>query len=145
MACLSAALGLAFGILIGIFVLITARHEKFDHFDDYTYWVPDDGLRYPQAPPAVPDIIPPIVVPETDIYFAKSRIKMLEHFRLVSHFNERTWERRNEKKNIDKSNRISFRKIVPNMPMSEQTPPLLRINKKSANLNLKKNCSGRRI
>ena len=90
----------SFGIIIGIFVLITARHEKFDHFDDYTYWVPDDGLRYPQAPPAVPDIIPPIVVPETDIYFAKSRIKMLEHFRLVSHFNERAWERRNEEEKI---------------------------------------------
>lgn len=67
MACLSAALGLAFGILIGIFVLITARHEKYDHFDDYTYWVPDDGLRYPASAP----IIPPVVVVEpvdTDIY-----------------------------------------------------------------------------
>ena len=76
MACLSAALGLAFGILIGIFVLITARHEKFDHFDDYTYWVPDDGLRYPQAPPAVPDIIPPIVVPETDIYVKETVVNV---------------------------------------------------------------------
>ena len=66
MACLSAALGLAFGILAGIFILITARHEKFDHFDDYTYWVPDDGLRYPQQAPQIPEI--PVIIPDTDIY-----------------------------------------------------------------------------
>lgn len=68
MACLSAAMGLAFGLLIGTIVLLTTRHEKFDHFDDYTYWVPDDGLRYPQSAPVVPEIPLPEPEPEADIY-----------------------------------------------------------------------------
>lgn len=68
MACLSAAMGLAFGILIGAIVLLTTRHEKFDHFDDYTYWVADDGIRYPQSAPVVPEIPLPKPEPEADIY-----------------------------------------------------------------------------
>lgn len=76
MACLSAALGIGFGLLIGIFVLITARHEKFDHFDDYTYWVPDDGLRYPKAAPTVPEIIAPVSVPDTDIYVKETVVNV---------------------------------------------------------------------
>lgn len=69
MACLCAAFGLAFGILIGIFMLCTGKHQSLDHFDDYTYWVPDDGIRYQRK---VPDIIPPgpimaPIVPQTPV------------------------------------------------------------------------------
>ena len=46
MATLSAGFGIAFGIVTGLFVLLTTNHERLDHFTDYTYWVPDDGIRY---------------------------------------------------------------------------------------------------
>ena len=55
-AWISAALGIGFGLIAGIFVFCLARHERADHFDDYTYWEKDDGLRYPVGAPA------PIVV-----------------------------------------------------------------------------------
>ena len=67
MALLSSAFGIAFGILIGIFVLITAVHERVDYFNDYTYWVPDDGLRYPMQIVPIVDVITP-VIPEGEIY-----------------------------------------------------------------------------
>lgn len=68
MACLCAAFGLAFGIFIGIFMLCTGKHQSLDHFTDYTYWVPDDGIRYPKLAnpiiePAKPIVPPPIIVP----------------------------------------------------------------------------------
>ncbi len=73
MALLAAGFGLAFGILIGVFVLICGKHETEDHFDDYTYWVPDDGIRYPRMIPDIPivPVIPvtpviPIVTPVVD-------------------------------------------------------------------------------
>jgi hypothetical protein len=43
---ISAGIGLGFGLLSGILVLISTKHERYDYFDDYTYWVPDDGIRY---------------------------------------------------------------------------------------------------
>ena len=46
---LSAGMGLGFGLLIGIFVFCCAKHEKYDHFEDYTYWVADDGIRFPRT------------------------------------------------------------------------------------------------
>lgn len=48
MACLSAALGVGWGILTAVMVLVTTNHERNDHFTDYTYWAPDDGIRYPR-------------------------------------------------------------------------------------------------
>ena len=68
MACLCAAFGIAFGILIGIFMLCTGKHQSLDHFTDYTYWVPDDGIRYPKKiPDVIPiqPILPPPIVPIT--------------------------------------------------------------------------------
>ena len=46
MACLSAAMGLGFGALLGILVFCSYKHLKQDNFEDYTYWLEDDGLRY---------------------------------------------------------------------------------------------------
>lgn len=45
-AVISAGFGIVFGIVIGILLLITGRHKRYEHFHDYTYWVPDDGIRY---------------------------------------------------------------------------------------------------
>jgi hypothetical protein len=39
-------MGIAFGILAGIFVLCVNNHSKFDHFTDKTYWIYDDGISY---------------------------------------------------------------------------------------------------
>lgn len=77
MALLSAAFGIAFGILIGVFVLITASHEKIDYFNDYTYWVPDDGIRYPQVVVAAPvEYIPAPVIPEGEIYVKETVVNV---------------------------------------------------------------------
>ena len=66
-AAISAALGIGFGILIGLFVLLITRLERSEYFNDYTYWVSDDGIRYtyqeakPPAPivnPVIPNVIP---------------------------------------------------------------------------------------
>jgi len=56
-AWISAALGIGFGLIAGIFVFCLARHERADHFDDYTYWEKDDGLRYPSGAPVPAPII----------------------------------------------------------------------------------------
>jgi len=76
MALLSAAFGLGFGILAGIFVLLTTNHERLDHFTDYTYWVPDDGIRYPLQVPAAP--IVPVIEPvaDTDIYVKETIVNV---------------------------------------------------------------------
>lgn len=79
MACLSAAFGIAFGILIGLIILCTARHERSDHFDDYTYWVPDDGLRYTKliaTPVDIPVVAPPPVVIDTDIFVKETTVNV---------------------------------------------------------------------
>jgi len=66
-AAISTGIGLGFGLLAGLFIMCTARHQKEDHFDDYTYWVPDDGIRYPReiVPAPIPTIEPtPVHIPE---------------------------------------------------------------------------------
>ena len=47
-AALSAGMGIGFGLLAGCWVCLCAKQDKYDHFEDYTYWVPDDGIRYPR-------------------------------------------------------------------------------------------------
>jgi hypothetical protein len=68
MATLSAGFGIAFGIITGLFVLLTTNHERLDHFTDYTYWVPDDGIRYPNVIAPIPQEIIPEPIAESDIY-----------------------------------------------------------------------------
>lgn len=46
-AVITMGIGLVFGILIGIILLIFGKHQRTEHFHDYTYWIPDDGIRYP--------------------------------------------------------------------------------------------------
>lgn len=43
---ISAGIGILFGLLIGVFLIIFARHERDEHFHDFTYWMNDDGIRY---------------------------------------------------------------------------------------------------
>lgn len=45
-ACISAGVGIVFGVFIGIFYIISAKHVREEHFHDFTYWVNDDGIRY---------------------------------------------------------------------------------------------------
>ena len=45
-AVIAAGFGIGFGVLIGILLLIMGKHQRYEHFHDYTYWVPDDGIRY---------------------------------------------------------------------------------------------------
>ena len=46
MGLMSAAWGIVAGIVAGILFLITASHSSQNHFNDYTYWVEDDGINY---------------------------------------------------------------------------------------------------
>ena len=46
-AVITMGIGLVFGLVIGIILLIFGKHRRTEHFHDYTYWVPDDGIRYP--------------------------------------------------------------------------------------------------
>ncbi len=55
--CIAMGIGIGFGLIAGIFVMVLAKHERADHFDDYVYWEKDDGLRYPVL------IIPPTPAP----------------------------------------------------------------------------------
>ena len=43
---ISIAFGVAFGAIVGIFVLLLAGHERKDHFTDTAYWMSGDGIRY---------------------------------------------------------------------------------------------------
>lgn len=43
---ISIPMGLGFGILAGIFVMLVSAHFREDHFTDGTYWLKDDGIRY---------------------------------------------------------------------------------------------------
>ena len=47
-ALLCAAFGLAFGLIIGLFFFCFAKHDKEQHFTDFTYWDEYDGLRFPE-------------------------------------------------------------------------------------------------
>ena len=39
-------MGIGFGLLAGIFVLLFSSHEYKHHFTDYSYWLPSDGIRF---------------------------------------------------------------------------------------------------
>jgi len=43
---ISLPMGLLFGVLAGFFIFVIASHRREDHFDDLTYWVNDDGIRF---------------------------------------------------------------------------------------------------
>lgn len=43
---ISAAMGIGFGLIAGIFVMLVSSHESKHHFTDYSYWLPSDGIRY---------------------------------------------------------------------------------------------------
>lgn len=45
-ALISAGIGIFFGILIGLMMYCSGKHEYEEHFHDFTYWVNDDGIRY---------------------------------------------------------------------------------------------------
>jgi ammonia channel protein AmtB len=42
---ISLSMGAIFGLLVGLLCYLVATHLKEDHFDDFTYWINDDGLR----------------------------------------------------------------------------------------------------
>lgn len=45
MSLISLPMGLLFGAGAGLLCMAVASHRRDDHFDDFTYWVNDDGLR----------------------------------------------------------------------------------------------------
>ena len=45
-AVIAAGIGIGFGTLLGAIFACLGKHDQTDHFHDYTYWVPDDGIRY---------------------------------------------------------------------------------------------------
>jgi hypothetical protein len=42
---ISLPMGLVAGLVVGLLGLLVASHTRGDHFDDFTYWLNDDGLR----------------------------------------------------------------------------------------------------
>ena len=48
MALMCAAFGVGFGLVIGLFFFCFAKHDKEQHFTDFTYWDEYDGLRFPE-------------------------------------------------------------------------------------------------
>lgn len=45
-AVITAGIAMVFGLVIGLLLLAFGKHIRSEHFHDYTYWVPDDGIRY---------------------------------------------------------------------------------------------------
>lgn len=45
MSLISLPMGLAFGLVAGALCAAVATHRREDHFDDFTYWYNDDGIR----------------------------------------------------------------------------------------------------
>jgi hypothetical protein len=45
-ALISAGMGLVFGGMIGLLLLLVTGHTIFDHFVDRTYWMNDDGITF---------------------------------------------------------------------------------------------------
>jgi hypothetical protein len=54
MAAISAGIGLGFGIIVGLLILLTTGQTTSDHFIDRPHWINDDGISFPKAKP-VPD------------------------------------------------------------------------------------------
>lgn len=46
-------MGALFGVLIGALCMAVASHTRQDHFDDFTYWTNDDGLRMFEGKPTL--------------------------------------------------------------------------------------------
>ncbi len=44
-AMISAGIGLGFGIIAGLLILLVNRQSTKEHFTDVTYWANDDGLN----------------------------------------------------------------------------------------------------
>ena len=42
---ISLPIGLLFGVAAGGLIALVNTHQRNDHFDDFTYWVNDDGIR----------------------------------------------------------------------------------------------------
>lgn len=36
--CIAMGIGIGFGLIAGVFILLCGKHQRDDHFDDYTYW-----------------------------------------------------------------------------------------------------------
>jgi hypothetical protein len=45
MSLISLPLGILFGAFIGLLCILVSSHRRMDHFDDFTYWANDDGMR----------------------------------------------------------------------------------------------------
>ena len=45
MGLMSIGWGIVFGLAIGLLFLVTASHTFQNHFNDFTYWVEDDGIN----------------------------------------------------------------------------------------------------
>lgn len=43
---ISLPMGVLTGVVAGIFIFLVGTHRREDHFDDLTYWVNDDGIRF---------------------------------------------------------------------------------------------------
>jgi hypothetical protein len=39
-------MGLLFGAGAGLLIMAVGTHLRDDHFDDFTYWIDDDGICY---------------------------------------------------------------------------------------------------
>lgn len=53
---ISAAMGIGFGLIAGLLVMLVSGHTREDHFHDFTYWLRDDGIRYDIGDPALPGV-----------------------------------------------------------------------------------------
>lgn len=43
---ISMPMGIIFGVLAGVFIILVSGHTREDHFNDYAYWLEDDGISY---------------------------------------------------------------------------------------------------
>lgn len=57
MSLISAPMGICFGALVGAMCMAASTHDRIDHFNDFTYWREDDGIRtvYVDITPVVND------------------------------------------------------------------------------------------
>lgn len=50
-------MGLLFGAGAGLLIMAVGTHRRNEHFDDFTYWIDDDGICYPKnINPSAPDM-----------------------------------------------------------------------------------------
>jgi hypothetical protein len=58
---ISAGIGAAFGLLIGVIMIIVNTQKSREYFDDYFYWFASDGVRFENV---IEVNLPPYVKPE---------------------------------------------------------------------------------